>query len=414
MRCLACIHETIEAQKLNVCVIGGGAAGFFGAIAAAELGHRVTILEANESVLAKVRVSGGGRCNVTHHCFDPRELVKAYPRGGKALRGPFSKFQPTNTVEWFAARGVETKTESDGRMFPITDDSATIVNCLEEAAADAGVTVQTKTRVVAVKTVGSQFSISLQSGDALVADRVLFATGGSRAGFDLAHELGHQIVSPVPSLFTFVVKDPRLHELQGVSVEHVECELLTPEKKFKQSGPLLVTHWGMSGPAVLKLSAWAARQLYDSKYNATLRVNWLPNVSIEKIRAGLASQRAINAKRSLASSCPWPLPKRLWKSLVEHVVGGEVRWAELPKKSLQTLAAELSAGEYQVAGKGQFKEEFVTCGGVRLDEVDFRSMQSRLCPGLFFAGEILDIDAVTGGFNFQNAWTTAWIAGNAM
>ena len=399
---------------MKVCVIGGGAAGFFGAITAAELGHDVTIMEANDSVLAKVRISGGGRCNVTHHCFDPGELVKAYPRGGKALRGPFSKFQPSDTVEWFAARGVETKTEADGRMFPVTDDSATIVNCLEEAATNARVVVRTKTKVAGLKVDGAQFLLSLRDGSSLLADRVLLATGGSRDGFKLAQELGHQIVPPVPSLFTFVVKDPRLHDLQGVSVEHIQCELVTPDKKFKQSGPLLVTHWGLSGPAVLKLSAWAARELHESKYTATLKANWLPNVSIEEIRAGLASQRASNAKRAVESSCPWPLPKRLWKSLVESVVGQGVRWAELPKKSLQALVMELSAGEYQVTGKGQFKEEFVTCGGVRLDEVDFRTMESCVVPGLFFAGEILDIDAVTGGFNFQNAWTTAWVAGNSM
>tara|TARA_R110000868_G_scaffold385870_1_gene653926 strand:- start:117 stop:1319 length:1203 start_codon:yes stop_codon:yes gene_type:complete len=400
---------------LKVIVIGGGAAGFFGAIAAAENGHEVTILEAAASVLAKVRVSGGGRCNLTHSCFEPRELVNSYPRGGKALRGPFSRFQPTDTINWFESRGVQTKTEPDGRMFPTTDDSATIVDCLQGAAKDAGVVVRLRANVSSIQKTDSNFQITLQSGETLQADRILLATGGSRAGFELMSSLGHQIVPPVPSLFTFKVQDPRIQDLPGVAVEHVECQLVTDSKTFQQSGPILVTHWGLSGPAVLKLSAWAARELHDANYNATLRINWLAGTSAEEIRAQLNSFKAVHPKKTVDVACPWPLPKRLWKSLVDHSVGPQpVRWAELSKKGAQALVTELSAGEFQVAGKGVFKEEFVTCGGVNLKEVDFRTMESRICPGLYFAGEILDIDGITGGFNFQNAWTTAWIAGNAM
>lgn len=400
---------------MKVIVIGGGAAGFFGAIAAAENGHEVTILEAAASVLAKVRVSGGGRCNLTHSCFEPRELVNSYPRGGKALRGPFSRFQPSDTISWFESRGVQTKTESDGRMFPTTDDSATIVDCLQGAAKDAGVMIRLRGNVLSIQRTDSHFLVTLQSGESMQADRILLATGGSRAGYELSRSLGHQIVPPVPSLFTFKVDDPRIKDLPGVAVEHVNCQLVTDTKTFKQSGPILVTHWGLSGPAVLKLSAWAARELHDSNYNAKLRINWLAGSSTEEIRAQLNSFKAIHPKKTIESACPWQLPKRLWKSLVDHSVGPQpVRWAELSKKATQTLATELSAGEFQVAGKGVFKEEFVTCGGVNLKEVDFRTMESRICLGLYFAGEVLDIDGITGGFNFQNAWTTAWIAGNAM
>lgn len=400
---------------MKVIVIGGGAAGFFGAIAAAENGHAVTMLEAGSSVLAKVRVSGGGRCNLTHSCFEPRELVNSYPRGGKALRGPFTKFRPSDTIDWFESRGVRTKTESDGRMFPTTDDSGTIVDCLRNAAENGGVVVELRSNVSEIRQTEEQFVVNLQSGASISADRILMATGGSRAGFELMSGLGHQIVPPVPSLFTFKVNDPRIKDLPGVSVEHVECQLVADAKTFRQSGPILVTHWGLSGPAVLKLSAWAARELHDSNYNATLRINWLSGISADQIRAQLNDFKTSHSRKTVDALCPWQLPKRLWKSLVDHAVGEQpVRWAELSKKGTQALVTELSAGEFQVAGKGVFKEEFVTCGGVTLKEVDFRTMESRICPGLYFAGEVLDIDGITGGFNFQNAWTTAWIAGNSM
>lgn len=395
-------------------VVGGGAAGFFGAITAAERGHQVVILEAGREVLAKVRISGGGRCNVTHACFDPRELVQAYPRGGKALRGPLSRFQPADTVAWFAERGVETKAEPDGRMFPVTDDSATIVSCLQRAADQAGVQIRTGARVEAIQPVNQGFQISLADPDTLNCDCVLLAMGGSRAGFKLAAQLGHTIVSPVPSLFTFNVSDERLSGLQGVSVDDVECQLVTSKQRHSQRGPLLITHWGLSGPAVLKLSSWAARELHAANYTATLRVHWLPHWTPEQIREQLVQSRQSDAKRTIDASCPWPLPRRLWKSLVDHAVGQNVRWAELSKLALNRLHSQLVASEIPITGKGQFKEEFVTCGGIALDEVDFRTMQSRIRPGLYLAGEILDIDAITGGYNFQNAWTTGWLAGSSL
>lgn len=400
---------------MKVIVIGGGAAGFFGAIAAAENGHQVTILEAASSVLAKVRISGGGRCNVTHSCFEPRDLVNSYPRGGKALRGPFTRFQPADTIAWFESRGVATKTEADGRMFPTTDDSATIVNCLMTAAENAGVKVRLRANVAAIEHHESGFTIILQTGESISADRILMTTGGSLAGFELTGSLGHNIVPPVPSLFTFKVNDPRIKDLPGVAVDQVECQLVTSTQTFSQSGPILVTHWGLSGPAVLKLSAWAARELFEANYNALLRINWLGSTSADQAREQLNAFKSAQAKKNIDVASPWQFPKRLWKSLVDHSLGAQpVRWAELSKKGSQALVKELTAGEFQVTGKGVFKEEFVTCGGVDLNEVDFRTMESRLCPGLYFAGEILNIDGITGGFNFQNAWTTAWIAGNAM
>ena len=418
--------------QLNTVVVGGGAAGFFGAIAAAESGRRVTLLESGSSVLSKVKISGGGRCNVTHACFEPRELVTHYPRGGKALWGSFARFQPSDTVDWFARRGVPTKTEADGRMFPTTDDSQTIVDCLVRRAKDVGVHVQTQTKVSRIIRDGACFEVHAQQrldrqgrpistdladSPSLQAQRILLATGGSRDGFELARRLGHSIVPPVPSLFTFNVNDHRIKRLQGIAVDEVECRLVTPSGSFQQSGALLITHWGMSGPAVLRLSAWAARELFENQYRATLRVNWLAGKTHARIREDLIRAKVEHAKKNVDSICPWALPKRLWKALSDHVLigsNGTVRWAEVSNKLIEALARELSAGEFQVDGKGVFKDEFVTCGGVELKEVDFRTMESRVCPGLYLAGEILDVDGVTGGFNFQNAWTTGWIAGNSI
>jgi predicted Rossmann fold flavoprotein len=399
----------------RVIVIGGGAAGFFGAIAAAESGLDVTILEASQSVLGKVRISGGGRCNVTHACFDPKSLVASYPRGGKELRGPLSRFQPQDTVRWFASRGVRLKTESDGRMFPTSDNSSTIVNCLCQAADRAGVVVRTQTNVTHVQHRDHQFSIELGDGSSLLADQLLLATGGGRRGFELAHGMGHEIIPPVPSLFTFQISDPRLDGLAGVSVEEVGLRLVIGKETLRQTGPLLITHWGVSGPAVLKLSAWGARELFNSRYQARLIVGWLPGQTEEAIGHGLLATKRDHAKRGVLAVSPFELPRRLWSALVTPALPSrQTRWADVSKSSLRMIVDQLVNCEFEVSGKGVFKEEFVTCGGVNLKEVDLRSMQSRLRDGLYFAGEILDIDGITGGFNFQNAWTTAWIAGNAM
>ena len=400
---------------LRVVVVGGGAAGFFGAIAAAKAHPqtRITLLEAGRELLAKVRISGGGRCNVTHACFDPGILVQNYPRGGKALRGAFTRFQPRNTVEWFTSQGVKLKTEADGRMFPITDDSATIVNSLIQAAKDAAVEIRTGVAAVSVNRLTTDFEIELKSGEKLKCDRILLATGSSPSGFKWAKNLGHTIQSPVPSLFTFNISDVRLQDLAGVSVGNVRVQL--PASKLEQTGPILITHWGLSGPAVLKLSAWGARFLHECRYETSLLINWLPQYKPDVLRQQLLAVKSQLPRRAISTSCPLPIPRRLWERLTVAVgIDSEKRWSELSNKSLNQLIQELSQGEYQIKGKGAFKEEFVTCGGVNLKEIDFKTMESRCCPGLYFAGEILDIDGVTGGFNFQSAWTTGWLAGQAI
>ncbi|MBE9121024.1 NAD(P)/FAD-dependent oxidoreductase [Tychonema sp. LEGE 07199] len=416
---------------LKITVIGGGAAGFFSAITCAKTypQARVTLLEAGRQLLAKVRISGGGRCNVTHACFDAGVLVQNYPRGGKALRGAFSRFQPRDTVDWFASHGVKLKTEADGRMFPITDDSGTIVNCLIRAAEDAGVKIRTGDAVVSVtKLTGNnaegeqgnttptdetRFEVELKSGERLQCDRILLATGSNPSGFKWAKELGNTVEQPVPSLFTFNISDSRIKDLAGVSVPNAKVKL--PGAKLEQSGPLLITHWGLSGPAVLKLSAWGARFLHDRHYKTSVLINWLPQYNAEVLRQQLLAVKSQLSHRPIASSCPFPIPRRLWERLTSSIgIDEQKRWADLSNKILDRLLLELIQGEYQISGKGAFKEEFVTCGGVNLKEVDFKTMESRRCRGLFFAGEILDIDGVTGGFNFQSAWTTAWLAGIAI
>ena len=406
---------------MNVIVIGGGAAGFFGAIACAEANPqlKVTLLEAGRKPLAKVRISGGGRCNVTHHCFDPARLVEYYPRGGKALRGAFTRFQPKDTVQWYTERGVKLKTEADGRMFPVTDNSETIVNCLMQAADKAKVDLQTGVAVKTVKHFNTEnngyFQVELKDGRNLECDRLLIATGSNPLGYRWAKNLGHKIESSVPSLFTFNIKDPRLQGLAGVSVSNALVKMGSGKNKLEQSGALLITHWGVSGPAILKLSAWGARFLYDLKYDSSLQINWLPEHNQESLKQVLNEFKQTNPKKKIINYCPVKLPKRLWQSLVSYVaIKPDKVWSEISKKELNKLVAEITQGQYEIKGKGVFKDEFVTCGGVSLKEVNFKTMESKKCPGLYFAGEVLDIDGVTGGFNFQSAWTTSWIAGQAI
>jgi predicted Rossmann fold flavoprotein len=439
-------------NRLNVVVIGGGAAGFFGAItcAATHPHAEVTLVEAGRQPLSKVRISGGGRCNVTHACFDPALLVQNYPRGSKPLRGAFTRFQPKDTVAWFEAHGVQLKTESDGRMFPVTDSSETIVDCLMNVAENTGVklrmgigvksirrysphaedfsqsllhsgeTIDANVENIAVvtgdKSVPEEFEVKLKNGEIIRCDRILLATGSNPQGYGIAKAFGHTVISPVPSLFTFNIPDSRLHDLAGVSVNEASLRLPEAGKTVKeQTGPLLVTHWGLSGPAVLKLSAWGARFLHEHRYKTQLLINWLPQYNQDYLRELLLKVKSQLPRRRIINSCPVPIPKRLWASLVMTVgISAEERWAEVSKKALNQLVQELNQGEYLIQGKGVFKEEFVTCGGVSLKEVDFKTMESRIIPGLYFAGEVLDIDGVTGGFNFQSAWTTSWLAGQAM
>lgn len=403
----------------HIGVVGGGAAGFFGAIACAEANPAciVTLYEATAHPLAKVKVSGGGRCNVTHSCFEPRELARRYPRGARELTGAFSRFQPRDTVAWFEARGVALKTENDGRMFPVTDNSQTIVDCLLGAARQAGVKLRLQCGVKSVQRLPDDagFRLTLTTGETTTVDRLLLATGGNRsnAGFTVAQQFGHTIEPPVPSLFTFHIDDPRLRELAGVSVE--EAATAVTGTPLKERGPMLVTHWGLSGPAVLKLSAWGARLLADRAYRFTLRVNWSPRFNTETARAELERARAAEPRKQVTTWCPLGVPLRLWERLVIAAgLSPTAPWTSVPNAALRALAAQVTEADFVVSGKSLFKEEFVTCGGVRLAEVDFRTMQSRLAPGLYFGGEMLDLDGITGGFNFQAAWTTGWHAGRAM
>lgn len=402
----------------NVVVAGGGAAGFMAAIVCAEAapGVRVTILEKSAQFLSKVRISGGGRCNVTHACFHPPELAGSYPRGGNALRGAFAKFQPRDTVEWFAARGVKLKTEADGRMFPVTDSSQTIIDCLVRAARGAQVELRANCGLErAERRPAGGFALRLAGGETLECERLMLATGGCRAAAagQLAVSLGHALVAPVPSLFTFHIAVPWLRELAGISVDPVEVAL--PGLRLRQRGALLITHLGLSGPAILCLSAWGARALHDAKYQFPLEINWLPALDGETIAAGLESRRRTQPARFVVNTPPSPLPGRLWERLVLAAgIAPATRWADLPKAGRHQLIQRLIRTSFPVTGRTLNQDEFVTCGGIPLQEVNFQSMESRVCPGLHFGGELLDIDGITGGFNFQSAWTTGWLAGRAM
>ncbi|MCB0579654.1 MAG: NAD(P)/FAD-dependent oxidoreductase [Phaeodactylibacter sp.] len=403
-------------MKKRIIVIGGGAAGFFAAIRCAELNPEaeVTILEAGKDVLSKVKISGGGRCNVTHACFVPKELSKNYPRGERELIGPFHRFCTGDTVEWFEKRGVPTKIEEDGRMFPTTNKSQTIVDCLQESARRAGVEVLLQQRVHRLEppAEGRPHWLAHTKARSYPADTVLVATGSSPAVWKVLAELGHCIVDPVPSLFTFNIRDPRIEGLPGVSVPKAEVKV--EGSRLIATGPLLITHWGMSGPAILRLSAWGARELAEKKYSFSIRVNWV-NQHVENVRETLNELRQNEPKKQPYARPLFGLPTRLWRSLLAHAgVPEQARWAELSKNATNKLTEELAQGSYAVNGKSTFKEEFVTAGGVDLKEVDFKTFQSKLFPGLFFAGEVLNIDAITGGFNFQAAWTGGWIAGEGM
>jgi predicted Rossmann fold flavoprotein len=402
----------------RILIAGGGAAGFFAALHAAEAAPEaeVVILEKTAHFLAKVRISGGGRCNVTHACFDPRDLSAAYPRGGSALIGAFQRFQPTDTVAWFESRGVALKREEDGRMFPTTDSSRTIVDCLLAAAQAAGVQLRTQQAVEkAVRLPGGGFEVAFGNGEQLRCDRLLLATGGCRvpAMGRLAQSLGHSLEAPVPSLFNFHIETPWARELPGVTVEAVEVTV--PAIGLKETGPLLFTHTGVSGPAILKLSAWGARKLAAAGYRALLRVNWLPHLTAPQLTAALNTRRTSNGARLVVNVPEPPLTARLWERLVAAAgIEREQRWSSLTSAARHQLEGQLQRTELQIVGKSLNQDEFVTCGGVPLDEVDFKTMESRVCPGLHFAGELLDIDGITGGYNFQAAWTTGWIAGLSM
>lgn len=401
-------------KNLKIIVIGGGAAGFFGAIASKEAypSCEVTILEKTRQVLAKVRISGGGRCNVTHACFDVLNLVKNYPRGEKALRSPFTKFQPEQTIEWFLKRGVSLKKEADGRMFPITDSSETIIHCLMTSAKKAGVILKTECAVQEIIKEEHGFLLKLSTGDSLKCDRLLIATGSHPKMYEMLKSLGHKIEPLVPSLFTFNVPNSPLKELSGIAVQNVHLKI--ENTSLEQTGPLLITHFGFSGPAVLKLSAFGARILSELSYKAPLRINWLPENSYDDLKKIFMDYKEKHFLRLVTTDSPVSLPKNLWKSFCVSLKIDTLKWSEISLKQIHKIVEKLKNDAYQIQGKTTFKEEFVTCGGITLDEVDFKTMQSRLVPGLYFAGEVLNVDGVTGGFNFQNAWTTSWIAAQSI
>ena len=409
-------------NKRTVVVIGGGAAGFFGAVTAAATfpDLEVVLLEKTSKLLAKVRVSGGGRCNVTHHCFQVSELLKNYPRGARHLRQPFEQFGVADCIAWFEKRGVQLKTEPDGRMFPVTDTSETILDCLLAEARKTGVQVRTSSSADRLEPTphagpNNRFLLHLSNGTTLPCYSVLVATGGNpkAAAYHWLQELGHAIEEPVPSLFTFNVPASGYQALQGVSV--AQARVKVAGHKLEAEGPLLVTHWGFSGPAVLRTSAWGARLLHQLNYRFEAQISWVGTQTEEQVRAKLESYRAAHPKRVVATNPLFGLPIRLWKTLSELAgISAEIRWTDLNRKSQNKLLEELVRSPQQVQGKTTFKEEFVTAGGVSLLQVHMGTMQSRLLPGLFFAGEVLDIDGVTGGFNFQAAWATGFVAGKQL
>lgn len=400
-------------KNFDIIIVGGGAAGFFTAINIAEKNPKlkIAILERGKEVLSKVRVSGGGRCNVTHACFEPNELVKFYPRGEKELRGPFHQFCSGDTIEWFEKHGVELKIEDDGRMFPVSNSSQTIIDCFLKATEKLGIKVLIGQSVQSIFKSEKHWKIDTQNEN-YAAEKLILATGSNPKIWEMLQTQGHAIVSPVPSLFTFNIKDSRIKELPGVAAQ---VTVTVKDTKLESTGPLLITHWGMSGPAILKLSAWGARTLFDKNYQFTIFVNWLNDVDTEDAEKILKDLKQEHAKKAVSKKSPFDFPNRLWESFVlASAIDAETKWADLSKIQLQNLASQLTKAKFQVNGKSTFKEEFVTAGGIDLKEINFKTMESKLHQNLYFAGEIVNIDAITGGFNFQNAWTSGFILANSI
>ena len=405
-------------------VIGGGAAGFFCAINAARVDRslKVAIIEKSSKLLSKVKVSGGGRCNVTHACFDIAEMSQRYPRGQHFVKKAFHQFFTTDTIKWFEERGVKLKAEEDGRMFPITDLSQTIIECLLKEANKFGVDILMNTEVKKIGRQSSTFNLQLSTGEYLSADFVCVASGGypKSSMFDWLKELGHSVEEPVPSLFTFNLPKHPITKLMGVSIEKAKVKIprLTggqENSKLEEEGPLLITHWGLSGPAVLRLSAWGARELKIKNYELRININWLPDYNEETLRKKFQELRTINASQKVINKNSFGLPSRLWEFFAEQSgIKNEWRWADLPSVEQNKFIKNLCSYECEVKGKTTFKEEFVTAGGIKLNEVDANTMRSKKVPNLFFAGEVLDVDGITGGFNFQHAWTSGFVAAKAI
>lgn len=401
----------------HLIIIGGGAAGFFCAVNAARLNPnlRVTILEKSNKLLSKVKVSGGGRCNVTHACFNIAEMSKRYPRGGNFVKKIFHQFFTTDTIEWFKSRGVELKTEADGRMFPITNSSQTIIDCLLREAAKCNVEIQMHSEVKTVSINKDKFYLNTAHEKIIEADYLCIATGGLNKTemFDWLKNTGHTIANPVPSLFTFNMPAHPIKELMGVSVDDALIKI--SGTKQQQRGPVLITHWGLSGPCVLRLSAWAARELAEKKWQFKIVVNWLPKFNETQMQQELQAIRFKIASQKLYHKNPFDLPRRLWEFLLQQSnIKEGTRWADLPAKQQNLLIKHLVNYECEVKGKTTFKEEFVTAGGINLSEIDPDTMMSKIVPNLYFAGEVIDVDGITGGYNFQNAWTTGFVVAKGL
>lgn len=401
-------------HNFDVIVVGGGASGFFTAINLAEQNPdlRIAILERSNEVLSKVKISGGGRCNVTHACFIPNVLAKFYPRGEKELKGPFHSFCTGDVMEWFSERGVSLKIEEDGRVFPESDSSQTIIDCFLNEAANFNIKIIKQTIVQQISKENDFWKIET-SKDTYQSNQLVMATGSNVKIWDLLKTVNHSIINPVPSLFTFNIKDDRIKDLMGVSTEMVSLKV--KGSTLKANGPLLVTHWGMSGPAILRLSAWGARELFDKNYQFKIIINWTNDFVFDEVLEELMQLKQSNPKKTIIKHAQYGLTNRLWQQLVKaSMIAEDLTWADASKKQLVNLAEQLTQSEFNVNGKSTFKDEFVTAGGIDLKEVNFKSMESKLQDNLYFTGEILNIDAITGGFNFQNAWTTGYLAANAI
>jgi hypothetical protein len=399
-------------MQKQLVIIGGGASGFFCAVNAAKINPnlKITIVEKQSKVLQKVKVSGGGRCNVTNGITQTSLLIQKYPRGKNFLKKSFKHFTTTDTMNWFQERGVKLKTEIDGRVFPVSDSSQSIIDCLLNEVSKYKIELKIQTEIVSAEKIKDQFILETKNGQQLIADYLYIASGGfpKIEQYDWMKKLGHQIEVPVPSLFTFNIPNHPINKLMGVVVENAICKIIGT--KLEEQGPVLVTHWGFSGPAILRLSAWGALELQEKNYDFTIIINWIGKKESE-LRANWNELRNKQSHLQLKNKNPFGLPTRLWDFILqENEIDDTTKWSELPSKEQNKLIHTLTTHTFQVKGKTTFKEEFVTCGGVQLNEVDADSMQSKIVPNLFFGGEILNIDGITGGFNFQNAWTCGFVA----